>query len=101
MCLYYQRFHCHLVPPPTKTLTIEDAVKFAVENDASLQQGKIALDQTKRESSHSANSFLPSIAAEGIIAKAGDLNDNHRKMCISPKSALSHRLRLTLVFLQK
>lgn len=76
MCLYYQRFHCHLVPPPpTKTLTIEDAVKFALENDADIQQGKITLDQTKRESSHSANSFLPSIAAEGIIAKAGDLND--------------------------
>ncbi len=62
-------------PPPAKTLTIEDAVKSALENDASLQQGKITLDQTKRESSHSANSFLPSIAAEGIIAKAGDLND--------------------------
>ncbi|MBQ6779639.1 MAG: TolC family protein [Treponema sp.] len=46
-----------------------------MENDADIQQGKITLDQTKRESSHSVNSFLPSIAAEGIIAKAGDLND--------------------------
>ena len=62
-------------PLSAKTLTIEDAVEFALKNDATLQQGKIDLDQKKRESSHSVNSFLPNIAAEGIIAKAGDLND--------------------------
>lgn len=62
-------------PQAAKTLSIEDAVKFALENDAKIQQGKITLDQKKRESNHSANSFLPSIATEGIIAKAGDLND--------------------------
>lgn len=63
------------IPQTAKTLSIEDAVKFALENDAKIQQGKITLDQKKRESNHSANSFLPSIATEGIIAKAGDLND--------------------------
>ena len=62
-------------PSPKKALTIEDAVKLALENNADLQQGKITLDQAKRESRHSANSFLPSIGAEGIVTKTGDLND--------------------------
>ncbi len=62
----------------TLVLDIEDSVKLAVENNISVLQGKIALDQAKRHKDHSWNSASPSLSVSAGASKSNkDFNDNY------------------------
>ena len=50
-------------------LSIEDAVKSALENNVSIKQSEISLDAKKRESDYSWNSISPSISGTGRYSK--------------------------------
>ena len=50
-------------------LSLEDAVKSALENNVSIKQSEISLDAKKRESDYSWNSISPSISGTGRYSK--------------------------------
>ena len=57
-----------------KELTVDRAVKYALENNISVQKDKITLDALKREKNHSWNGVSPSasVSANMLFPAAGD-----------------------------
>ncbi|MFA6938636.1 MAG: hypothetical protein WCQ67_10430, partial [Treponema sp.] len=53
-----------------KELTIDDAVKLAVEGNISLKQNEITLNAAKRASTYSWNSVSPTIKGSGSFSKS-------------------------------
>lgn len=51
------------------SLTVDDAVKYALEGNLNIKQGEIALRSAKRAKSYSWNSISPSISANAQISK--------------------------------
>lgn len=56
-------------------IDVESAVKMALENQSSLKESKILLDQNKRKYDHSWNNFLPSITAGLSGSESSPLSD--------------------------
>jgi outer membrane protein TolC len=75
-----------------KVLTIDDAVKYASENNLSIQQSKITLDALKRTKDFSWNSISPSVSASGSIAVPNDQADSSYKYSESITGTLSMTL---------
>jgi outer membrane protein TolC len=53
----------------TMRLTVDEAVKLALENNLSLQTGAIALDTKRRANDLVWNQFLPDLAVRGTLAR--------------------------------
>jgi outer membrane protein TolC len=51
-----------------KALTVDDAVKMALQTHVDIQRSSLSLEQASRNYQHSWNSFLPSVSAEGTGA---------------------------------
>ena len=49
-------------------LTVDEAVKRALETHVDIQQSAIKLEQSKRECSHSWNKVLPSVSVTGSVS---------------------------------
>lgn len=50
-------------------LTVNEAVKRALETHVDIQQSAIKLEQSKRECSHSWNKVLPSVSVTGSVSE--------------------------------
>lgn len=50
-------------------LTVDEAVKRALETHVDIQQSAIKLEQSKRECSHSWNKVLPSVSVTGSVSE--------------------------------
>ena len=50
-------------------LTVDEAVKRALETHVDIQQSAIKLEQSKRECSHSWNKVLPSVSVTGYVSE--------------------------------
>lgn len=50
-------------------LTVDEAVKRALETHMDIQQSAIKLEQSKRECSHSWNKVLPSVSVTGSVSE--------------------------------
>ena len=50
-------------------LTVNEAVKRALETHVDIQQSAIKLEQSKRECSHSWNKVLPSVSVTGYVSE--------------------------------
>ena len=50
-------------------LTVDEAVKSALETHVDIQQSAIKLEQSKRECSHSWNKVLPSVSVTGSVSE--------------------------------
>lgn len=55
-------------------LTVEDAVSYALKNNKSLKSSAIDLEIKKRASDNSWNTFLPSAALSGTLARSNDID---------------------------
>ena len=69
------------------TITIESAVKMALETNISIHREKISLEQSERNYKHSWNNFLPSISASGSITPSGTLSDSDSTVIVSQAGA--------------
>ncbi len=50
-------------------LTVEKSVEYAVQNNVSIQQGKITLEASRRDKNHSWNSISPSLSASAGLTR--------------------------------
>ena len=67
------------------TLTVEDAVSYAITNSKSLKSSEIDLEIKKRAKMYSWNVFLPSLSVSGTISRSNEYSD----MKDSIKSAIN------------
>ena len=67
------------------TLTVEDAVSYAITNSKSLKSSEIDLEIKKRAKMYSWNVFLPSLSVSGTISRSNEYSD----MMDSIKSAIN------------
>ncbi|MCK9171536.1 MAG: TolC family protein [Treponema sp.] len=79
-----------------KVLTLNDAVKYASENNLSLQQSRITLDGLKRTKDYSWNSVSPSVTAGGTIAVPNDQTNSSYNYSESITGTLSLTLTPSL-----
>ena len=79
-----------------KVLTIDDAVKYASENNLSIQQSRITLDGLKRTKAYSWNSVSPSVTASGSIAVPNDQTNSSYNYSESITGTLSLTLTPSL-----
>lgn len=56
-------------------LTVDEAVKRALETHVDIQQSAIKLEQSKRECSHSWNKVLPSVSVTGSVSEKQEWKD--------------------------
>ena len=70
-----------------RTLTLDDAVKYALENSRTLKSNDIDLEIKARASKYSWNVFLPTIQATGTMSRATEY---------SPSTAAMSQLGVTL-----
>lgn len=67
------------------TLTVEDAVSYAITNSKSLKSSEIDLEIKKRAKMYSWNVFLPSLSVSGTMSRSNEYSD----MMDSIKSAIN------------
>ncbi len=67
------------------TLTVEDAVSYAITNSKSLKSAEIDLEIKKRAKMYSWNIFLPSLSVSGTMSRSNEYSD----MMDSIKSAIN------------
>ena len=67
------------------TLTVEDAVSYAITNSKSLKSSEIDLEIKKRAKMYSWNVFLPSLSVSGSMSRSNEYSD----MMDSIKSAIN------------
>lgn len=67
------------------TLTVEDAVSYAITNSKSLKSSEIDLEIKKRAKMYSWNIFLPSLSVSGTMSRSNEYSD----MMDSIKSAIN------------
>jgi outer membrane protein len=59
-----------------KTLSVEDAVRMALQTHVDIQRSALSLEQVSRNYKHSWNSFLPSLSADGTGEKKRSYKDS-------------------------
>jgi len=64
-------------------LNLEKAIECALENNNSIKQEKITLEQTKRTYSHSWNNFLPSVSASASAQENGEFSSDSKNSVIN------------------
>lgn len=73
----------------TQSLTIEQAVELALQQNTSLEQSKITLDALKRANSHSWNSISPSLSLSGTYSQPNDTSSYDWRLSGSAGVSLS------------
>ena len=71
----------------TVTLTIDQAVEYALKNSRTLKSNDIDLEMKKRASNVSWNVFLPTVQATGTMSRANDFTPGTMDII---KSAMSN-----------
>lgn len=62
------------------TLTLDDAVEYAIKNSRTLKSSDIDLEIKKRASSNSWNVFLPNVQASGTMSRANEYSPSSAAM---------------------
>ena len=85
-----------VAPTKTMTLSVEDAVQYALETHVDIQRSSLSMRQAEREYNHSWNTILPSIAASGAADKTKGWRDYDTVDTYTLSAGISASLSLDL-----
>ncbi|MDR2509166.1 MAG: TolC family protein [Spirochaetaceae bacterium] len=62
-------------PQPVKSISLDEAVALAVQNNLGLQSGKVTLEKKKRPADLAWNQFLPAVGVSGTLSAANKVSE--------------------------